>query len=55
MLGQLSRDFDFSRPPRAPVLLATNPPTDSPAIPAWFRGQPPCAGCTTPPPAGQGS
>jgi phospholipase C len=55
VLGQLSRDFDFSQPPRAPVLLATNPPTDSPAIPAWFRGQPPCTGCTTPPPAGQGS
>jgi phospholipase C len=55
VLGQLSRDFDFSRPPRAPVLLATNPPTDSPAIPAWFRDEPPCTGCTTPPPAGRGS
>ena len=33
VLGQLSRDFDFSQPPRAPVLLATNPPTDSPAVP----------------------
>ncbi len=53
-LGQLSRDFDFSQPPRAPVLLDTNPPTDSPAIPAWFRGQPPCTGCTAPPPAGRG-
>jgi phospholipase C len=50
-LGRIDQDFDFSQPPRAPVLLATNPPTDSPAIPAHFRGKPPCAGCTIPPPA----
>ena len=50
ILGNLEQDFDFSQTPRAPVLLATNPPTDSPSIPAYFRGQEPCVGCTTPPP-----
>jgi len=50
ILGRLDQDFDFSQPPRAPVLLATNPPADSPAIPAYFTGKPPCTGCTTPPP-----
>ena len=52
ILGNLDQDFDFSQPPRAPVLLATNPPTDSPSIPAYFRGKPACVGCTTPPLAG---
>jgi hypothetical protein len=33
------------------VLLPTNPPTDSPTIPAYFKTKPPCLGCTTPPPA----
>jgi phospholipase C len=51
VLGNLAGDFDFSQSPRPPVLLATNPPTDSPTIPAYFTGQPPCVGCTTPPPA----
>jgi len=51
VLGNLEQDFDFSQAPLPPVLLATNPPTDSPAIPAYFRGKPPCLGCTTPPPA----
>jgi len=32
------------------VLLPTNPPTDSPAIPLWFLTMPPCVGCTNPPP-----
>ena len=50
-MGNLVQDFDFNQPPRAPVLLATNPPTDSPAIPAYFSGKPACVGCTTPPPA----
>ncbi len=49
-LGTMDRDFDFDHAPRAPVLLPTNPPTDSPSLPAYFRGQPPCIGCTTPPP-----
>ncbi|HJZ27760.1 MAG TPA: hypothetical protein VJ370_15900, partial [Streptosporangiaceae bacterium] len=52
ILGNLEQDFDFNQTPRAPVLLATNPPTDSPSIPAYFRGKPACVGCTTPPPGG---
>jgi phospholipase C len=52
ILGNLVEDFDFNQSPRAPVLLATNPPTDSPTIPAYFAGKPACVGCTTPPPAG---
>jgi hypothetical protein len=50
ILSHLEQDFDFSQTPRSPVLLATNPPTDSPSIPAYFRGKPPCVGCTAPPP-----
>jgi len=50
LLGNLVRDFNFSQPPRAPVLLPTNPPADSPSIPAYFVGKPACRGCTTPPP-----
>jgi len=49
-LGSLVNDFNFSQPPRKPFLLPTNPPTDSPAIPAYFSGQPQCYGCTTVPP-----
>jgi phospholipase C len=52
ILGNLEQDFDFGQAPRSPVLLATNPPTDSPSIPAYFRGKPACTGCTTPPPGG---
>ncbi len=52
ILGNLVQDFNFSQPPRAPLLLPTNPPADSPVIPAYFAGKPPCWGCTTPPPAG---
>jgi phospholipase C len=52
ILGNLDQDFDFNQASRAPVLLATNPPTDSPSIPAYFSGKPPCVGCTTPPPGG---
>ena len=50
-LGNLANDFNFSQTPRKPVLLPTNPPTDSPTIPAYFHGKPACVGCTTPPPA----
>jgi phospholipase C len=46
ILGNLAQDFDFSQPPRAPVLLDTNPPTDSPTIPAYFVTHPACLGCT---------
>jgi len=51
ILGNLAADFNFSQPPRPPLLLPTNPPADSPVIPAYFRGKPPCTGCTTLPPA----
>jgi phospholipase C len=51
ILGDLINDFNFSQPPRKPFLLPTNPPTDSPTIPHYFIGKPPCYGCTTPPPA----
>jgi phospholipase C len=51
ILGNLLNDFNFSQPPRKPFLLPTNPPTDSPIIPRYFIGKPPCFGCTMPPPA----
>jgi hypothetical protein len=43
-------DFNFSQPPRAPLLLPTNPPTDSPSIPPFFAQTGPCYGCTSLPP-----
>ena len=46
LLGNLIQDFNFSQPPRPPVLLATNPPADSPTIPAYFIGRSACWGCT---------
>jgi phospholipase C len=49
-LGNLIEDFNFSQLPRPPVLLPTNPPSDSPTIPVAFVGQPPCLGCTALPP-----
>jgi phospholipase C len=49
ILGNLLQDFDFNQPPRPPMLLPTNPPTDSPDIPALLAGQPACLGCTDPP------
>jgi phospholipase C len=50
ILGNLASDFNFSQPPRKPLLLPTNPPTDSPSIPPYFVGTPDCTGCTTLPP-----
>jgi phospholipase C len=50
ILGNLASDFNFSQPPRQPLLLPTNPHTDSPAIPPYFAGTRACTGCTTPPP-----
>jgi phospholipase C len=50
ILGNLEEDFNFSQAPRKPVLLPTNPPTDSPTVPGYFIGMGPCQGCTTPPP-----
>ena len=47
----LENDFDFNQAPRAPVLLLTNPATDSPSIPAYFNGLGPCVGCTAMPPS----
>lgn len=51
ILGNMANDFDFDQKPRPPVLLPTNPPTDSPSVPAWFKGEGPCVGCTTTPPS----
>jgi phospholipase C len=50
VLGNLVQDFNFDQSPRAPVLLPTNPPTGSPSIPSYFKGRPPCLGCTAVPP-----
>ncbi|HVA07358.1 MAG TPA: alkaline phosphatase family protein [Acidimicrobiales bacterium] len=50
-LGNIVNDFNFNQVPRAPVLLPTNPPTDSPSIPTSFNGQGPCVGCTATPPS----
>jgi len=49
-LGNLIEDFNFNQPPRPPLLLPTNPPTDSPKLGSYFKGKPPCLGCTVPPP-----
>jgi phospholipase C len=54
ILGNMANDFDFTQAPRPPVLLPTNPPTDSPSVPASFTGTGPCDGCTTTPPATAG-
>jgi hypothetical protein len=51
ILGNLTADFDFGQNPRPPLLLPTNPPTDSPSIPPYFSQKPRCRGCPTPPPA----
>jgi len=48
-LGNLANDFDFNQAPRPPLLLPTNPPSDSPDLPAWFVGASTCYGCTVPP------
>jgi phospholipase C len=52
ILGSLIQDFNFNQTARAPVLLDTNPPTDSPTLEnsGYFKGMGPCMGCTTPPP-----
>ncbi len=51
ILGNMADDFNFDQKPRPPVLLPTNPPTDSPSIPAYFNGMGPCIGCTATPPS----
>jgi phospholipase C len=54
ILGNLVSDFNFNQSPRGSLLLPTNPPTDSPSIPLYFKGRPPCVGCTGVPPANPG-
>jgi phospholipase C len=54
ILGNLYNDFNFGQAPRKPFLLPTNPPTDSPSIPPYFKDKPACYGCTVPPPATRG-
>jgi hypothetical protein len=54
ILGNITNDFDFDQKPRAPVLLPTNPPTDSPSMPGYFKGKGPCDGCTATPPSTSG-
>jgi phospholipase C len=49
LLGNLARDFNFNQPPRPPVLLPTNPATDSPSIPSYFDRRGPCFGCVSGP------
>ncbi len=51
ILGSMTDDFDFRQRPRPPVLLPTNPPTDSPTIPSYFAHLGPCVGCTQTPPS----
>ena len=51
ILGNMVNDFDFNQAPRPPVPLPTNPPADSPSVPAYFAGQGPCNGCTATPPS----
>jgi len=51
ILGNMVEDFNFNQAPRPPVLLPTNPPTDSPSIPAYFDGKGACDGCTATPPS----
>jgi phospholipase C len=48
-LGNIANDFNFEQAPRRPVLLPTNPPSDSPDLPIDFKNAPRCQGCTAPP------
>ncbi len=54
ILGDMANDFDFDQAPGPPVLLPTNPPTDSPTVPAYFDGMGPCVACTATPPSTSG-
>jgi len=45
-LGNLVKDFNFNQAPRPPVLLDTNPPSDSPDLPAYWHRAVACHGCT---------
>ncbi len=46
ILGNFLRDFNFKQAPRPPVLLPTNPPSDSPTLPSYYAGQPSMPGST---------
>jgi phospholipase C len=48
-LGNLIMDFNFNQQPLPPLLLPTNPRTDSRFIPGYFAGKGRCTGCTKPP------
>ena len=50
VLGNLAADFNFDQAPSAPLLLPTNPRTDSPSIPGYFARLGLCLGCTALPP-----
>jgi phospholipase C len=52
ILGNLVNDFNFNQPPSPPILLPTNPSTDSPSIPSYFAHRSPCLGCVRTPPGG---
>ena len=39
ILGNVEQDFNFNQVPRPPLLLPTNPPTDSPVDPALLHRQ----------------
>ena len=45
-LGNLANDFNFNQRPRPPVLLFTNPPSDSPDLPTYFVTHGRCYACT---------
>ncbi|HXA32109.1 MAG TPA: alkaline phosphatase family protein [Acidimicrobiales bacterium] len=47
-LGNLANDFNFTQAPRSPVLLPTNPPSDSPDLSKYFKRASRCFGCTPP-------
>jgi len=51
ILGNMVQDFNFAQKAEPPVLLPTNPPTDSSTVPAYSNGLGPCVGCTTTPPS----
>ena len=50
ILGDLIDAFNFAQKPRQPVLLATNPPSDSPDLSSFWRNWPRCFACTDPRP-----
>ncbi len=43
LLGDLQNDFDFSQPPRGPLLLSTSPPTDMLGLSVPHLGRPKAA------------